>query len=712
MPPFLAALLLVGAPLAAAQVPGGATSATPPAASAPSDSTLENSRPAAILPQVEVRATRLETDPRRNASRVDVLLQPQIASASNSSATIAQFVQQIPGVGGLGRDGYNTAPTIRGLGRGRSLVLVEGMNITSDRGVGPSGAFLDPTLVQRVEVVRGSAGVAYGSGAIGGVLAYELGSPGCSVASARFGASTAERGQNAAIAFQKVRALDSAGDAATAAKSPQRFVGGFLRTQSDYSVPNFDGSGSDRVPNSGFENYGGAFVAEQPWRDGTLRFAGIASQASDVGRPTTAGGRKDTVLEDDHGIGVMRYFRNLDGRRLETTLGLHRPKLVNRSERINSAGEITRFSDLVNESWDGTGSVLVERPALGGAWIAGADAFVRRDVIATETTTRFSDGVAGSPDQVELLRGGSQTDAGAFAGWKQPLANGVELLFAARGDWSHRGAESQDEVTWVSPSLTASATVPFGPRLRGSAILARSYRAPQAQELFFEGNRPSGYRLPNPDLEPETALSAELGLAARLGAWSVSTALWGMNADDFIVQLPVDDAGDTLRFENVTEAELFGGEAFAEWSSADRGTAFNFGYARIRGEDQNAAALPDVPSGELTVGARRRVWGHSTARAAMLRVQCRAGGAKTPFENQGSEAWWSKVLGSSEVGGDEVGHRGYAFWDAGMTLGSYGGASIDVAVTNLLDSRQIDRPEPDAFPDPGRSFHVQIRVGE
>jgi hypothetical protein len=36
---------------------------------------------------------------------------------------------------------------------------------------------------------------------------------------------------------------------------------------------------------------------------------------------------------------------------------------------------------------------------------------------------------------------------------------------------------------------------------------------------------------------------------------------------------------------------------------------------------------------------------------------------------------------------------------------------VDFAVTSFFDARQVGRPEPDAFPDPGRSLLMELRLG-
>jgi hypothetical protein len=184
-----------------------------------------------------------------------------------------------------------------------------------------------------------------------------------------------------------------------------------------------------------------------------------------------------------------------------------------------------------------------------------------------------------------------------------------------------------------------------------------------------------------------------------------------MLADDFIAQLPVDAAGDTLRFENVTTGKIFGAEASVSWDPGER-TSASIAYAYVHGEDDDGAALPDVPAGEVTIAGRHRVWMEAEeGRSATVRLSCQAGAAKTPIADGSSAAWWSPLLGSTRVGGDEVGHRGYVVWNAGLLLRVHRTTAIDLAVTNLLDARQIGRPEPDAFPDPGRSLHLELRLG-
>ena len=66
--------------------------------------------------------------------------------------------------------------------RGRTLLLIDGGRVTSERRVGPSATVADPSLFEGIDVARGPGSVAYGSDALGGIISVrtrraEPGSP-------------------------------------------------------------------------------------------------------------------------------------------------------------------------------------------------------------------------------------------------------------------------------------------------------------------------------------------------------------------------------------------------------------------------------------------------------------------------------------------------------------------------------------------------------
>ena len=80
---------------------------------------------------------------------------PGAEIALRNAATLSQSVEIIPGVSAIS-EGQAAAPAIRGLARGRTLILVDGGRASTERRAGPNASFLDPAAraASRCLVVR------------------------------------------------------------------------------------------------------------------------------------------------------------------------------------------------------------------------------------------------------------------------------------------------------------------------------------------------------------------------------------------------------------------------------------------------------------------------------------------------------------------------------------------------------------------------------
>ncbi|WP_323113219.1 TonB-dependent receptor plug domain-containing protein, partial [Enterobacter bugandensis] len=79
-----------------------------------------------------------------------------------------------PGVAALGGAGDAQTFVIRGMGENRVKIVRDGVrqnDAYKNGGVGQS--YFDTDMIKQVEVVKGPASAAYGSDALGGVIAYE-----------------------------------------------------------------------------------------------------------------------------------------------------------------------------------------------------------------------------------------------------------------------------------------------------------------------------------------------------------------------------------------------------------------------------------------------------------------------------------------------------------------------------------------------------------
>ena len=91
-------------------------------------------------------------------------------------ANLMGAVEVVPGVNQVS-EGQAAVPAIRGLARGRTLILIDGSRVTSERRVGPSATFMDPAMVEGIDIARGPGSVAYGSDSFGGVISVRTKRP-------------------------------------------------------------------------------------------------------------------------------------------------------------------------------------------------------------------------------------------------------------------------------------------------------------------------------------------------------------------------------------------------------------------------------------------------------------------------------------------------------------------------------------------------------
>ncbi|MBA3269242.1 MAG: TonB-dependent receptor plug domain-containing protein, partial [Acidobacteria bacterium] len=88
---------------------------------------------------------------------------------TRAPANLAQALENLAGISQVS-EGHAAVPAVRGLARGRTLILLDGARVSSERRAGPSATFLDPDVIESIEVARGPGSVAYGSDAFGGVI--------------------------------------------------------------------------------------------------------------------------------------------------------------------------------------------------------------------------------------------------------------------------------------------------------------------------------------------------------------------------------------------------------------------------------------------------------------------------------------------------------------------------------------------------------------
>lgn len=118
---------------------------------------------------IEVNASALGVSADQSVSSVDVLPRAELLERFNGN--IADTLEAQPGVSSTYFGPAAGRPVVRGLGAERVRVLIDGLDALDASTASPDhGVAADVLGARQVEVLRGPAAIAYGGGAIGGVV--------------------------------------------------------------------------------------------------------------------------------------------------------------------------------------------------------------------------------------------------------------------------------------------------------------------------------------------------------------------------------------------------------------------------------------------------------------------------------------------------------------------------------------------------------------
>lgn len=129
--------------------------------------------PVYTLPTEEVSAYRTPLQLRETSQGVSVIGEKEI-SARNAASAVELF-QQIPGIqiDQVGNAGGQGNIYLRGSEPNHTLILIDGVRLndpTNNRGGGYDLSSLDPSGIERIEIIRGAGSALYGADAMGGIV--------------------------------------------------------------------------------------------------------------------------------------------------------------------------------------------------------------------------------------------------------------------------------------------------------------------------------------------------------------------------------------------------------------------------------------------------------------------------------------------------------------------------------------------------------------
>lgn len=559
--------------------------ATPATGQGNATETADTADPGA-LNRITVTATR---SPQKS---FDLPLMTSVVDADDPSVASASMLKDmlgdVPGLefsGSARRNGQNMV--MRGFDSDSLVVLFDGVRQRGESGH-DGKFFIDPALLKTVEVVRGPNSTLYGSGGLGGVVAFttkdaaDLLEPG------------QRRGMRTTLGGASVNDEWLLSQSAYLQSERNDVLVSLLRRESG-DIELGDGS---------------RLVAEDEVTSGLLKLGHRLSDHSEVSfsaqlyrneavEPNNPQSSSNSDLMDKDTRswqGALEYrYHDPASTWVDLNLRLYRTDTDIEETDILTARNLGRRMDR-------SGLVLENQSRFGGdgplrqTLTYGLEYYTENQDGADSST---ADGEAGGiPDADYEYRGLYLQDEIALQTRALPgewlLIPGVRL---DRYESSNTGGASIDE-SEASPRLGLSYRPDDWLMLFSS--YGRAFRAPTIGEAYTTGvhftipGMGSNVFVPNPDLRPETSTTLEYGIGLQFrdlvsqgDALSLKASRFETEGEDFIdtevTFTPVPCCGTTTA-TNIPDAELWGYEL--EGSYENRHLRLGFGFSKVNGRNQ------------------------------------------------------------------------------------------------------------------------------
>ncbi len=510
-----------------------------------------------------------------------------------------QILNTIPGVT-TSVNGHDTAEAVnvRGLQDfGRVNVLIDGARQNFQRsGHNANGVYyIEPEMLAGVEVTRGPTSTIYGSGAIGGVVSFNLLSAD----------DILREGEYAAVRSVSRYATNGEGklESGTAAARS----GGFdILAQANGRWSNdYDDGNGDEVSNTGETTK--SYLLKSRWRpaEGQEITATFIDLNSDFTDELGSAQRDTEVANNQYSLGYT--YAKPDNPLLDFSAKIYRVETGLDQVRIDSssifepAGSERSF-DVVTEGFDVFNTSRFDFASTKVAFTYGADGF--QDEVATMDPVGNGD---------EFTPGGERNVFGSFLQSQITFAEMVELIAAVRYDsYEIEGGTTHLEGDRVSPKVTLGVTPIQG--MTFYATYAEGYRAPSVTETLISGVHPQPAPfplLPNPDLEPEVAHNVEGGVNLKYDgvlqgndAFRAKIVGFQNKVDNFIDQVAVFDPNSPLffdlQYQNVAKATIEGVELEGTYDA--RSWFLSVAATHIRGtNEETGEGLYSIQPDRITV---------------------------------------------------------------------------------------------------------------
>jgi outer membrane receptor protein involved in Fe transport len=517
-------------------------------------------------------------------------------------ARLVEVLAEVPGAQQLG-SGQGAVPSLRGLSRGRTLLLLDDARITTERRAGASATYLDPFSIESIEIVRGPGSVAYGSDALGGIIHSRTPQPRPDQTIVRLVLSADSASENASGGIE---ANLPAGKGAVLVQSHQRSF-------ADYRSP------ERRVPGSAARDRGLLIKWLLPPARSRWTFGIQADEAIDVGKPTATAADTEVSYPEEQSLRFTAHAE-LPPPAWLTSTSLHlfagSYQLVTQRDTRLTASSTRQIDRSDVRSTDASLRWSATMARENNVLHFGLDAGSRLGLAAAGSLIDFD--MAGK--RISLTRSRSiesadRYDAGIYIEDELLIADGrISLLGGLRGQgvWTRNNGGLAGNASTSRGTATgyAAGTWRFKSPWMATLQIARGFREPTLSDRYFTGISGRGFIQGNPELEPETTRQIDLSVRRPGTRWNVASYLYEYRIFDLIERFRT--SGTAFAFRNRGESRIRGFELEASVNLPARFTlrgSFNL----ARGETpEDGRPTDDVPGPSVVLSVQqspmKRLW--------------------------------------------------------------------------------------------------------
>ena len=672
---------------------------------------------------VHVTASRVEQELMDVPMSVSVITSKDIEKSG--AKTVGDLLSDIPGVeikndGGQGIDRVK----IRGEDAFRTLVMIDGQKVAEHKSMSGAPILIDPSMIERIEVIKGPASVLYGSDAIGGAINI-----------------ITKKGGTRAVQGEVSAGMDTSASGKNVSAGIYGNINGW-EYRLNAATENYDRLETPigEVPYTEFDSRSASLYLAYNINENMKVGGTIDYYKLDFMSGTQEAGYDEFFVDVpkwDRTKGALFFEMNnvndylarlrLDVFHQQSNKDMHNRVYMTDMYDMGSGMSIpasTKMDNFADNKLKQTGVSVQSDWMLGEHYLIAGYEFSYDDLEAVsdaDTTVSMMGAPFGSKVSTSAWDANQQQHS-VYASMESPFTDTFKINYGARYTWVSSEA-THDESGVRSGAMAGRPGAPATPYTEhdrndssdGHAVFnlgavwsptnnmslraswAQGYRFPIIQEMYVDSNMGGETTYANPDLKPETSDNFEVGMRWNHKVFTLDSALFYSKADDYIDTLTIADGVN--QYANVSEATTYGLETSFSLNVFENFEPYTTFTLMRRKFEQNGISTYDSGTPEMT--ARYGVRWNGVVEGLNLRADAfaisRSDSVQKNFNYDPTDADSKKD--SFHLGGATTFNL-----TAGVSFGKDSAHSIDVGLYNITDKLYQTS---DAIYEAGRYFTVK-----